>query len=93
MMHSKPHPLAGKTVAVFFRGASHSVSFRLEDWADRALGKSWQDAPFDVVERDYAFRVDADYLPRDNEVVYGVLADTRYIVHISEFAPNEIGAR
>jgi hypothetical protein len=83
-MHSKPHPRAGKTVAVSFRGSTRSVSFRLEDWHDRVFGKSWQDAPVDVVERDYSFRVSADYLPRDNEVVYGMLSGSRYIVHATE---------
>ena len=84
MSHLKPHHLAGKVVTVSIVSDPYLFKFHLEDWADRALGKSWQDAPLDVVERDYARRVGSDGLPRNDEVVYGELAGQRYIVHVSE---------
>lgn len=89
-LHATPHPLAGKTVLIHSKSATHqghpfdNQPYRVEDWWDRASGGSWKYATGNPAAIHYAIRsVDAD-LPFDDEVVYGKLDYLGYLLHVSE---------
>lgn len=91
MLHSTPHPLAGKTVTITpahplsTHPVSGPVSFRIEDWDDRVLGKSWMVNDGNPACIAYAVRSAMGRLPIDNEVVYGKCpAGMGHLVHVSE---------
>lgn len=72
-MHTTPHPLARQTIAVppDADDGGPSFSFRVEDWGDRVLGRSWRVADGLPVALVYALRVAEKQLPLDDDVVYG----------------------
>ncbi len=91
-MHTKPHPLAGKTVRIKahvthpqndkFGGAE----LRIEDWHDRIAGQSWMDCNGNPACIIYAMRTGlaTHDVPTDNEVVYGKVGPFGHLVHVSE---------
>lgn len=82
MIHTEPHPLAGKTVKLLI---SATDNFTIEDWQDRVYnGKSWQVLTRNPACIYYASRVSQTKLPIDDEVVYGKINGIGYIIHISE---------
>lgn len=94
-MHSKSSPLAGKTVKIkpdarhpqdiHFGGSD----FRVEDWWDKVSGSSWRNQastnPACVI---YMMRRSTEYLPDDDEVLYGHIGDFGYLVHLSEIVED-----
>jgi hypothetical protein len=92
-MHAAPSPLAGKTAKI--KATSTHMQYpdwagskiAIEDWWDRAGGKSWMEMacngnPACII---YSMRSADKGLPRDDEVLYGHREDGRgSLVHISE---------
>ena len=82
-MHNRPHELSGKTVTIT-SGQLNGHEYRIEDWWDRAAGKSWMHCDGNPVCLDYAMRSVMDGLPLDNNVVYGHIGGLGKIVHVSQ---------
>lgn len=83
-MHTSPHPLAGKTVALTSGG-----TLRVEDWQDRVFGASWTVLDGNPACLDYAVRGVQAGLPIDDKVVYGRHSGgTSSLVHTSELASD-----
>lgn len=90
-MHHTPHPLAGQTVTVMPTAPLHTytdtepIEFRVEDWNDRAFGRSWMYFEGHPASLGYALRSAQGGLPTDNEVVYGKCPrGFGHLVHVSE---------
>lgn len=89
MIHSEPSELAGKTVKLkstvkhpqFELGGQ---DFRVEDWHDRLMGKSWMDCEGNPACYIYGMRIAPNKLPMDNEVLYGKVGHFGHLIHISE---------
>lgn len=83
MIHKEPSPLAGVTVIIkdeaFGLGKQE---FEVEDWFDRVTGKSWMFFKGNLACMQYAIR--SKGVPIDNEVLYGKIKGSGYLVHISE---------
>lgn len=93
MTHTAPHPLAGCTItvnpaaALFRHPDTRPVQLAVEDWTDRAFGRSWMDMDGNPACLSYAMRSAIGNLPVDNEVVYGKDASgIGHLVHVSEIA-------
>lgn len=93
-MHGQPHPRSGDEVLLSvntrdpLRGQVVSgKTFRIEDWADRVFGTTWDRAANmgNWAAKHYSMRVDTVGLREDNEVVYGKIDGFGHIVHVSEF--------
>ncbi|AXH67359.1 hypothetical protein SEA_WOFFORD_220 [Streptomyces phage Wofford] len=67
-MHSSRHPLAGQTVTVK-SGPYAGQSYKIEDWFDRVVGKSWKDLAFR--NHGAATKYAQSGQPNNDEVVYG----------------------
>ena len=89
MIHNQPSPLAGKTVKIksTIKGIG-GYSIRVEDWYDRINGKSWMDSNGNPAAMGYAWRAGTSGLPKDNQVVYGKIEGSGYIVHLNELEDN-----
>ena len=79
MIHSKAHPLNGKTVTL-----TSGDEFRLEDWWDRVAGKPWGACDSNPACLNYATRSVHAGLPLDDEVVYGKIGAFGHLIHVSE---------
>jgi hypothetical protein len=98
MIHSEPHPLAGRTVTVELKGPHHQLEgttheFEIEDWWDRISHKnlSWAESHGNWAAELFGIRVGqfknaTELLNKDqmNEVVYGKIGGYGNIVHQSE---------
>lgn len=90
VIHSDPHPQMGETVILNARAVDHrglviaGQEFRVEDWADRLLSKSWMECAGNPAARQYAIRSAYGRMPIDNEVVYGHIGPLGHMVHQSE---------
>jgi len=91
MIHAEPHPLAGKTVTLNdnakdpVRGiVMPGEQFRIEDYWDRLMGKSWGVCDGNPAALQYALRAGMTGLPVDDEVVYGKIGAFGHLVHVSE---------
>jgi hypothetical protein len=90
-MHDKPSPLAGKTVLIK-KTSTHrqfpnwpGSKIAIEDWWDRAAGRSWMICDGNPACLIYAMRSADNDLPTDNEVLYGHREDGYgSLIHISE---------
>ncbi len=90
-MHSGTHHLAGATVKIK-EGVTDPVQgavvggaeFRIEDWFDRVLGDSWQNAAGNFAAMHYAYRSAANGVSPDDEVLYGKIGLFGHGVHVSE---------
>ncbi|MGR6579296.1 hypothetical protein ACT89R_01825 [Rhodococcus qingshengii] len=82
MIHTDPHPLAGEMVEIRVNG--EILKFDLQDWWDRAHGKSWMLAEGNPAAITYAVRSGIALLPIDNEVVYGKVGCFGHLIHVSE---------
>jgi hypothetical protein len=88
IIHSEKHPLAGKWVKIK-PGVEHfqypdfgGSEIRIEDWADRVMGKPWGVCAGNPGCMVYALRFNT---PKDDEVIYGHRKDGfGSLVHISE---------
>lgn len=87
-MHTSPSGYAGKTVKIK-QSAKHpqfhnfgGSEFRVEDWQDRVMGRSWMSCDGNPACLVYAMRMMS--LPFDNEVLYGNVGIFGCLVHISE---------
>lgn len=91
-MRRETSGLANTTVTVvtaqpLYLQANTTVEFRVEDWCQRVLGKSWMDAESHPMALAYAVRSAMAGIPLDNEVLYGKTPDgLAHLVHISEVA-------
>lgn len=102
MIHSTPHPFAGKVVRI---KPSAGVApnglpvggeqYLLEDWWDRIAGKSWGLCDGNPACLMYAIRtglqsgIDSEARSLDDEVVYGKIGALGHLVHVSELElPN-----
>jgi hypothetical protein len=83
VIHQEESPLAGKTVKVV-AGEFAGNDYRVEDWNDRVIGKSWMFADGNPACLMYAMRSALDRLPTDNEVLYGKIGSLGHLIHISE---------
>lgn len=93
MIHQDPHPLARHTVRLNAQAhdpAQKAVvpgaEFRIEDWWDRLLGKSWMVCDGNPAAIHYGMRSGLTELPIDNEVVYGKIGAFGHLVHVSELS-------
>ena len=75
----------------FLRLPSTNSSFILRTGGDRVSGKSWRGVPATVTELSYSRRVSAEGLPLDDEVVFGRIYDSGYLMHVSELPLAEVG--
>lgn len=75
IIHKQPSEHAGKEVRL-----RSGETFRVEDWHDRVMGKSWMEAEGNPAALAYAIRSFKQGLPTDNEVLYG----DGWLVHVSE---------
>ncbi|HPF41806.1 MAG TPA: hypothetical protein PK093_24495 [Phycisphaerae bacterium] len=102
MIHSEPHPLAGKTVRIK-QGLSHphvedfgGSEFRCEDYWDRVSGGSWTTANGNPACLVYAMRtgMSQERPPIDDEVLYGKIGYFGHLVHVSEIevSPSVVSA-
>lgn len=91
-MHLEPSPLAGKTVKIKTH-VTHPQNpnfggsdYRVEDWNDRVMGKSWMYATGNPAALIYAMRAATakPRLPVDDEVLYGKVGGLGHLAHISE---------
>ena len=83
MIHDTPHLLAGQTVTIS-SGNLQGQEYRIEDWLDRVLGRSWMFANGNPACLQYAIRAAKDKLPTDNDVLYGKIGGLGYLVHVSQ---------
>jgi len=92
-MHTEISPLAGKTVKIKKNVCHHQFpdfggsEIRIEDWWDRAIGKSWMDCEGNPGCMAYALRIGlaGRNVPYDDEVLYGKRKDgLGSLVHESE---------
>lgn len=81
MIHDEPFKLSGQTVKL-----KDGREYRIEDYADRVLGRSWMMANGNPCALKYAVRSAVDHLPLDNEVLYGKIDGLGEMIHISEIA-------
>lgn len=88
MRHKEQHPLAGKTVRLALKKDGPNVksgdAFRIEDWWDRIVGKSWGVCDGNPACLHYAMRSGFGGLPPDDEVVYGKVGAYGHLIHASE---------
>ena len=83
MIHQEPSPLAGQTVAII-SGHFEGMEYVVEDWWDRVAGKSWMWSDGNPAAMFYGIRSAKDELPTDNQVLYGKIGASGYLLHISE---------
>lgn len=92
MKHASTHSLAGQEIKL--AAGSVAETLIVEDWNDRVFGgTSWMDMQYHPASLVYAMRSAVAGLPLDNEVVYGKAQGLGHLVHVSEFATDEAGAR
>lgn len=72
VVHTQPHPLAGKVVHATIRriDGDSATQLRVEDWWDRVSGGSWLTANGNPAAMQYAFRAGFAGIAPDDEVVY-----------------------
>ena len=92
MLHKESSELAGKTVKIRpeikhpqdpnFGGSD----FRVEDWVDKIMGKSWMFCKGNPACLVYAVRtgLSETKVPTDDEVLYGKVGCFGHLVHVSE---------
>lgn len=99
-MHSKPSPLAGKTVRIK-KDVKHlqnpnfgGSEYRVEDWWDRLGQGSWMGCQGNPACIIYALRTgtSARPVPTDDEVLYGKVGYLGHLVHISEIEDDSKGS-
>lgn len=91
-MHSEKSPLAGKTVRIKAHVTHAQVTdfggsaYRVEDWQDRVMGKSWMFCDGNPACLVYAMRtgMSKHRVPTDDEVLYGKVGSFGHLLHISE---------
>jgi hypothetical protein len=90
MIHNESSPLAGKTVRIK-AGYIHSQvenfagsEFRVEDWWDRVSGISWMFQKGNPACLVYSLRIVPNFLPLNDEVLYGKIGPFGHLVHITE---------
>lgn len=81
MIHEKPFKLSGQTVKL-----RNGAEYRIEDYVDRVLGRSWKMCNGNPCALKYAVRSAVDNLPLDDEVLYGKIDGIGEMVHVSEIA-------
>lgn len=92
MKHAEAHPKSGSTVRIKAEVKHPQVEnfggseFRLEDWCDRVMGKSWMDCNGNAACMVYAMRTgfSSTPIPTDDEVVYGKVGAFGHLLHVSE---------
>ena len=94
-MHSNPSHLAGKTVKIKSTASHPQVSdfggseYRVEDYWDRLMDKSWMHCYGNPACLIYAVRGVSNNLPHDDEVLYGKVGRFGHLVHVSEIDVTE----
>ena len=90
ILHDKKSPLYQKEVKIkphvyHFQIKNFGGSIiKIDDWWDRMSGGSWMEWNEYAVCTIYAMRVVLNDIPSDNNVLYGKIGDSGYLVHISE---------
>jgi hypothetical protein len=89
-VHPERHPYANRVVLLsnnaqdpLDRKVVPGTDFVVLDWADRCFGSPWRTVRYPVTGA-YAVRVELAELPIDDEVVYGRIGSTYYLVHETE---------
>jgi len=85
MIHEQQSPLAGETVKL--KNTVEDIGgqeYHVEDWWDRVNDKSWQLSNGNPAAMIYAMRSGLSRLPIDDEVLYGKIDGSGFLVHISE---------
>ena len=70
---------AGQTVRL-----KSGEEFKVEDWCENVLGRSWMAANGNPAALQYAVRRAGKNLPIDNDVLYGKIGGMGLLVHESE---------
>ncbi len=83
MIHDNEHPLVDQTVTIK-TGTYKGQEYRIEDWWDRVIGKSWMVCQGNPACIGYAIRGGMEGLPTDDEVLYGKIGVLGYLIHESE---------
>jgi len=90
-VHTESSPFAGKLVTIKEGTVDPAQDlvvggaiYRVEDWWDLLTGKTWAESEGNFAAMHYGFRLGANGLPMDNEVVYGKIGNLGHIVHVSE---------
>lgn len=85
-VHTTAHKNAGETVQILLsQGDDSPQDYRIEDWWDRLMGESWMDSNGNPAALNYAIRVGMEFLPMDDEVVYGKTSDgLGHLVHVTQ---------
>lgn len=83
-IHASRHPLAGMTVKIV-GGPFDGRDYRVEDWWDRIAGQLWMDCNGNPACLEYAVRSSVEQTPINDEVVYGKIANSGYLMHVDRF--------
>lgn len=93
MIHTEQHPMAENVVILKTAPMRNGTidpdeldgkEFRIEDWADRVMGGSWMHMNGNPACMKYGIRSGLSGLPTDDEVVYGKVGDSGFLIHVSE---------
>ena len=88
MKHANAHPQAGQTVKLKLKGKGPGIAdgdlYRVEDYWDRVVGKSWMNSDGNPAALNYAMRSAFSDLPTDDEVLYGKVDGLGHLIHVSE---------
>lgn len=83
-IHKDPYKLSGQTVRL-----KNGQEYKIEDYADRVLGMSWMQANGNPCAIKYAVRAACQYLPIDNDVLYGKIDGLGEMIHVTEIELGE----
>jgi hypothetical protein len=89
--HDIAHPFAGLTVRIK-NGVKDALQnqvvpgaqYQVEDYWDRLTGESWMTVRGNPAAIHYAMRSVDNFLPIDDEVLYGKIGHLGHLVHVSE---------
>lgn len=82
-IHPDPHPLSGKSVVVK-RGHFAGRTYHVEDYWDCVAGYSWSKMLSLPSCLNYMIRRMSEYLPGDDEVLYGKIDGLGHLIHVTE---------
>lgn len=95
-IHETKSELSGKTVKIkkdskhFQQPEFGGSDFRVEDWWDRLVNKSWMFCDGNPAAMVYGIRSGLNGLPTDNEVLYGKVGALGHLVHVSEIESEDL---
>lgn len=89
MIHDTIHPMSGARVRIKMKTPDRTLDglehdFRIEDWADRVMGRSIWDSAGNFAIMNYAMRRPDAMASFSDECVYGKVDGLGYIIHTDE---------